>query len=59
MRQDYDRFGHLSRWRWGSGLEEAYEYDKSGRLSAVSRSNVTLFRLVYLMLLHSEMTILK
>ena len=59
VRQDYDRFGHLSRWRWGSALEEAYEYDKSGRLSAVSRSNVTLFRLVYLLLLHSEMTILE
>ena len=47
VRQDYDRFGHLSRWRWGGDLEEAYEYDKSGRLSAVSSSNVTLFRFAF------------
>ena len=45
VRQDYDRFGHLSKWEWGS-VSETYDYDKSGRLSTVRRSNVTLFRSV-------------
>ena len=34
VRQDYDRFGHLSKWEWGS-VSETYDYDKSGRLSTV------------------------
>ena len=46
VRQDYDRFGHLSKWEGGS-VSETYDYDKSGRLSTVRRSNVTLFRSVY------------
>ena len=46
VRQDYDRFGHLSKWEWGT-VSETYDYDKSGRLSTVRRSNVTLFRSVY------------
>ena len=45
VRQDYDRFGHLSKWEWGT-VSETYDYDKSGRLSTVRRSNVTLFRSV-------------
>lgn len=34
---EYDRYGHISTWKWGSDLHEAYKYD-AGRLQEVKYS---------------------
>ena len=44
--QSYDRFGHMQEWSRGDVVER-YDYDKSGRISAISLGNVTQLKYGY------------
>ena len=46
LEQSYDIFGNLKQWNWG-GLSEAYKYDQIGRLTSVTRGNVTFMTYHY------------
>jgi len=43
---EYDRFGRLVGWKWGS-LNEAFEYDRSGRLANIQHSDGTAFAYIF------------
>ena len=46
MEQSYDRFGNLEKWNWGD-LTEAYKYDQNGRLTDLTRGNITFMTYQY------------